>query len=153
MDKGKGIPLSIHSKPVLDFSLKDCARLLPPTHIALKPRKFSMFDSICLENISNKVVALVGALYSGKKISKLLILVNRGIVLITSHVVFSFLEHYAPTIISRQSSKLCGSQSGNENCTRNPIHLLNLLSGLQRLPPLNTQKPKCLPLKNVILLL
>ena len=29
MDKGKGIPLSIHSKPVLDFSLKDCARLLP----------------------------------------------------------------------------------------------------------------------------
>ena len=66
---------------------------------------------------------------------------------------FIFRTLYAPTIISRQSSKLCGSQSGNENCTRNPIHLLNLLSGLQRLPPLNTQKPKCLPLKNVILLL
>ena len=38
----------------------------------------------------------MGALYSGEKISKLLILVNRGIVLITSHVVFSFLEHFTP---------------------------------------------------------
>ena len=34
----------------------------------------------------------MGALYSGEKISKLLILVNS----ITSHVVFSFLEHFTP---------------------------------------------------------
>ena len=67
-----------------------CPPSTPHPHSSKTQKILNVWFNICLENFSNKVVALLGALYSGKKISKLLILVNRGIVLITSHVVFHF---------------------------------------------------------------